>query len=47
LPAKLKRTAVVKSEGLTHKGDEVHFNSASARTLGRRYAEVYLKSFIQ
>jgi hypothetical protein len=38
LPARLKKTAVVHSSGLTHKGDVTHFNSASARELGLRYA---------
>jgi hypothetical protein len=28
---------------LTHKGDGVHFDSPSARTLGRRFAEVFQK----
>ena len=31
----------VSSDGLVHKGDRVHFDSASARELGRRYAEAY------
>ncbi len=33
----------VSSAGLTHKGDTTHFDAASARELGRRYAEAYLK----
>jgi hypothetical protein len=31
--------AVVTSEGLIHKGDSVHFDAASQRELGKRYAE--------
>lgn len=34
---------LVSSEGLTSKGDSVHFNSASLRELGRRYAQVIVK----
>lgn len=43
LPAKVPRTAFVSSEGLQHKGDKVHFDADSYRTLGLRYAEAYLK----
>ena len=43
LPAKVARTAFVSSEGLGHKGDEVHFNSAAYREFGHRYAEAYQK----
>ncbi len=35
--------AFVRSDGLSHKGDEVHFDAASYRELGKRYAEAYLK----
>ncbi len=45
LPATLKRTAVVSSDGLMHKGDDTHFNSASARGLGVRYATVFTSTF--
>ena len=41
LPAQVKNTAFVSSEGLDHKGDKVHFNAASYRELGRRYAAAY------
>ena len=30
------------SQGLKHKGDEVHFDAASYRELGRRYADALL-----
>ena len=36
-------TAFVSSQGLTHKGDEVHFDARSYRELGRRYARAWLK----
>lgn len=32
----------VSSKGLAHKGDVLHFDAASARELGRRYAAAYL-----
>ena len=38
LPGKMKRSAWVSAEGLNHKGDVVHFNAASYRELGKRYA---------
>ncbi len=43
LPKLAPVTAVVSSDGLQHKGDDVHFDSASLRTLGRRYAEAMQK----
>lgn len=39
LEGKTAQYGWVSSEGLVHKGDEVHYDSASARTLGARYAE--------
>lgn len=45
LPNRVKNAAVVSSANLLHKGDETHFDSASARALGKRYAEVYLATF--
>ena len=33
----------VVSAGLTDKGDSTHFDTRSARTLGRRYAEVFIQ----
>lgn len=38
LPNNVARTAFVSSDGLAHKGDEVHFDADSYRELGRRYA---------
>lgn len=43
LPDEVENTAVVSSEGLTDKGDQLHFDSSSARELGKRYAEVMKK----
>ncbi len=39
LPNKVPHTAAVSAEGLKHKGDDVHFDSASLREFGRRYAK--------
>lgn len=39
LPKQVPQTAVVSAEGLKHKGDGVHFDSASLREFGRRYAQ--------
>ncbi len=39
LPEKVKLTAVASAEGLAHKGDDVHFDTAALRELGRRYAK--------
>jgi hypothetical protein len=44
LPGKDPRAVFVSSEGLNHKGDKVHFDAASYREFGRRYAEAFLKS---
>lgn len=38
LPSEVKNTAVVSAKDLTDKGDHLHFNTASARELGKRYA---------
>lgn len=43
LPRKIDQTAFVSSDGLKHKGDEIHFDAASSRELGRRYAKAYLE----
>lgn len=39
LPKTLPHSAIADSAGLKDKGDKVHFDSPSLRTLGRRYAE--------
>jgi hypothetical protein len=38
LPQHISNTAVVSAEGLTDKGDKLHFNTTAARELGKRYA---------
>ena len=38
IPQTVPRTACVRSTGLTHGGDEVHFDNTSQRDLGKRYA---------
>ena len=43
IPQRVEHTACVDSTGLKHKGDDVHFNSESARELGRRYAEAMIR----
>jgi hypothetical protein len=39
LPALVPLCRLVSSKGLTDRGDHLHFDAASARALGRRYAE--------
>ena len=41
LPKSVPNTAFVSAEGLKHKGDKIHFDAASYRELGKRYAERY------
>jgi hypothetical protein len=41
LPKQVAHTAFVDSNGLSHKGDEVHFDSKSYRELGHRYAKAF------
>lgn len=43
LPTRVPHTAFVSAEGLRHKGDKVHFDAASYREFGKRYAEAYAK----
>ncbi len=43
LPEAVEHTGFVSARGLKHKGDKVHFDSASYRELGRRYAAGYRK----
>ena len=43
LPAFVPRSACASSAGLTDKGDRIHFDSASLREFGRRYAAAYLQ----
>lgn len=41
LAQKVSQYAFVNSDGLAHKGDQVHFDAKSYRELGRRYALAY------
>ena len=43
LPGKVPATACVPSKGLKDKGDQLHFDAASQREFGRRYAAVMLR----
>ena len=43
LPATVPHTAVVSAEGLTDKGDKTHFDTRSARELGKRYGQAMTK----
>ncbi|CCH00874.1 putative carbohydrate esterase [Fibrella aestuarina BUZ 2] len=43
LPTRLPVVACIEATGLTDKGDQTHFDTPSARELGRRYAEAMRK----
>ncbi len=43
IPEKVPNTACARSAGLNHKGDEVHFDAASQREFGQRYAAEMLR----
>lgn len=43
LVGKVRNTAFVRSDGLKHKGDRVHFDAAGFRELGRRYVRAWLE----
>lgn len=43
LPGRLPNVAFVSSDGLTDRGDATHFDSPSARRLGERFADAYLR----
>ncbi len=40
-----KNTAVISTSDLKDKGDSLHFNSKSQRTMGERFARAYLEKF--
>lgn len=42
LPQSIPHTMFVPADGLKHKGDKVHFDAASYRELGKRYAKAFL-----
>ncbi len=41
VPELVPRCALVKADGLGHKGDSLHFDAAALRELGRRYVEAW------
>lgn len=41
LPEKVRNTGCVSSDGLSHKGDNLHFDAYSCRELGHRYYKVF------
>jgi hypothetical protein len=43
LPQQVLNTAVISAKNLTDKGDQLHFDTPSARELGKRYAEAMKK----
>jgi hypothetical protein len=43
LPKQVPHTAFVSAAGLKDRGDQVHFDAASQREFGRRYAQAYLE----
>lgn len=43
LKSSIKYYSVIKSDNLTHKGDTLHYNSVSARLLGKRYADEMIR----
>ena len=43
VPKTINNGYCVLSTGLTHKGDTTHFDTPSARTLGQRYADVFIE----
>ncbi len=45
LSSQVKYAAFASASGLKENGDQTHFDNVSARELGRRYAEVFQKSF--
>jgi Carbohydrate esterase, sialic acid-specific acetylesterase len=40
-------TTVISTGDLKHKGDSLHFNSKAQRTMGKRFAAVYLQNFLK
>lgn len=44
LPSLVPKSAVASSEGLMDKGDHLHFDNASQKTLGHRYFDAFLKA---
>lgn len=45
LTKEIPSCAIASSDGLGHRGDNIHFNSASYRILGERYFEAYMRLY--
>ena len=43
IPSVIENCGFASSEGLTHRGDNIHFDSKSYRVFGKRYFEEFLK----
>ena len=43
IPSLVPNSACARSDGLTDKGDKIHFDARSTREFGRRYAAAYLE----
>jgi hypothetical protein len=43
VPKRVSNVAFVSAGGLKDKGDQIHFDGASYRELGKRYAKVFLE----
>ncbi len=43
MPEKLSFCGFASADRLTHRGDDIHFDSASYRILGKRYFEAYMR----
>ena len=43
-PQEVNNVFFVPSEGLSHKGDTLHFSAEASREFGERYAEVYMEA---
>jgi hypothetical protein len=42
-----KNSAIVKTDDLKHRGDNIHFDSEGQRTLGRRYADAFQNGLLK
>jgi hypothetical protein len=47
LKSSIKYYSVIKADNTTHKGDTLHYNSASARLMGKRYAGEMIRLLMQ
>jgi hypothetical protein len=42
-----KYSAIIKTNDLPHKGDNLHFNSEAQRKMGERFADAYVSRFLR